>query len=159
RGEASVVAVVAAPAQPASASVQTVPLSAAQAAAPAAPPPSNVGCPTASNAGFALLGRVGPASDRPDRQHGDVNLGLRGYSAAGAAANLMVYSGPADTNAPQFTGMFQPNRIATIQSAYRVNLWYFEPERCNGTPYGCAGPADRDWPVTLIGLATTPGER
>ena len=63
-----------------------------------------------------------------------------------------------DSNAPQFSGMFQPNRMATVQSTYRVNLWVFESDKCNGAPNGCRGSAISDWPATMIGLATTPGE-
>ena len=114
------------------------------------------GCNT--GAGYDLLPRDGPASDRPDRMHGDLNLALRGYSSTDAPATLIGYNGASDPNAPQLAGMFQPNRVAAIQSVYRVNLWYFESSRCNGAPYGCAGPAITNWPVTMIGLATTPGE-
>jgi uncharacterized protein YraI len=176
RGDASAVTVAAAPAQPAPAAAQAAPAQSvpaqsaptpvpvAQAAAPAAPaaaPQSSDGCPTTSNASFELIPRDGPASDRPDRLHGDLNLGLRGYGPAApdAPATLMSYNGGADSNAPQFSGLFQPNRIANIQSVYRVNLWYFESDKCNGAPYGCAGPAVTNWPVTMIGMATTPGER
>lgn len=154
-GEVSAIRIAAAPAKP---------TALARAAAPAATAvvalaQSSSGCPTTSNASYELVPRDGPASDRPDRLHGDLNLGLRGYSPTSAPASLVDYNGTSDPNAPRFTGMFQPNRVATISSVYRVNLWYFEPQKCNGAPYGCAGPAITSWPVTLIGLATTPGER
>jgi hypothetical protein len=119
---------------------------------------SSAGCPTTSHASFELLPRDGPANDRPDRLHGDLNLSLRGYSPTDAPATLVEYTGGPDADGPQFMGMFQPPRAATIQTVYRVNLWHFEPERCPGAMYGCAGAPDTGWPVSLIGLATTPGE-
>jgi uncharacterized protein YraI len=163
RGEVSAIAVADAPAQPVGAAAQptaeAVPQ--AQVAAPTAPTAavaqSSSSCP-ATGASYGLLPRDGAASDRPDREHGDLNLALRGYGAADAPASLVDYNGSTDSNAPQFSGMFQPNRMATVQSSYRVNLWVFESDKCNGAPNGCRGSAITDWPATMIGLATTPGE-
>jgi uncharacterized protein YraI len=150
RGDASAIVTVAIP--PAPTAVPTVVRAVAAPAQPAG------GCPTTSVASYGLVPRDGPASNRPDRLHGDLNLALRGYGPSDAPAALVDYSGATDANAPHFMGMFQPNRAAAVQSAFRVNLWYFEPEKCNGAPYGCAGPVITSWPVTLLGLATAPGE-
>jgi uncharacterized protein YraI len=163
-GEAASVTVADAPTQPAALaqSAASVAQAAVQEAGPTATPaavaPSSDGCPTTSSNSYGLLPRDGPASDRPDREHGDLNLGLRGYGVTDAPASLVDYNGASDGNAPQFSGMFQPNRMATIQSTYRVNLWVFESDKCNGAPNGCRGSAITDWPVTMIGLATNPGE-
>ncbi len=169
RGDTSTAAVVSVATQPASAraaqaqDAQAAPaqaqIAAAQATATTAPQQTTSGCGASTGASYELLPRDGPASNRPDRLHGDLNLALRGYAPTDAPATLIGYNGSADPNAPQFTGMFQPNRTAPIQSAYRVNLWRFESSQCNGAAYGCAGSAVTNWPVTMIGLATTPGER
>jgi hypothetical protein len=52
------------------------------------------------------------------------------------------------------------NRQAQIVGVYRVNDWSWDPGKCGGHPRGCPGPPSDDvyWPVTMIGLATTPGE-
>jgi hypothetical protein len=88
-----------------------------------------------------------------------LNLALRGYIPSGEALGLITYEGNTDGDAPQLSGLFEPNRLARIQSVYRVNDWIWDPAKCGGHPRGCPGPpAATFWPVTLVGLATTPGE-
>ena len=131
---------------------------ASAAAAPAPAYTSMAGCPVSSGNSYELVPREGGPADRPDRQHGDLNLALRGFSPAGETAALVDYNGPTDGQAPQFSGLFVPGRFGTPTSTYRVNIWRFESSSCGGEPHGCRGPVDDKWPVTLLGLASTVGE-
>jgi hypothetical protein len=117
-------------------------------------------CPANSSAAFELIPIEGQAPrDHPADVHGDLNLALRGYIPSGEALGLITYEGNTDGDAPQLAGLFEPNRAARIQSAYRINDWIWDSSQCGGHPRGCPGPpANTFWPVTLVGLATTPGE-
>ena len=63
----------------------------------------------------------------------------------------MEYGGATDEAAPQFDGFYTPHRLPRFTSAYRVNHWYWDCD-CRGGPI-------TDWDVTLLGLATRPGQR
>jgi hypothetical protein len=80
----------------------------------------------------------------------DMNLAVRGYAPTTAYLGLVDYAGSVDVNAPQLPSLFGDNRRAAFRSAYRVNRWDWN---CNCR----AGPIVK-WDVTLLGLATTPGE-
>lgn len=112
-------------------------------------------CPTASNAVFNLIPIEGPPADRPDAQHADLNLSLRGYTPSPAPLELAFYPGQTDGDPPQLAGLFQPNRRATIIHAYQVNDWNWA---CAERAHGCATGPIQDWTVTMVGLAATPGE-
>ena len=111
-------------------------------------------CPTYSSQTYNLIPVDGDPADHPDYLHGDLNLLLRGYSEVSEVLSLVDYSGGIDSNAPQLAGLFEPNRFPGITSTHRVNDWIWG---CN-PPDGCRGPALTNWPVTLAGLSTTPGE-
>lgn len=117
-------------------------------------------CPVTSTASFDLIPIEGePVADHPDFRHGDLNLALRGYTPISASLKLEFYNGNTDPNAPQLAGLFEPNRRPKISSVYAVNEWIWDPGQCNGNPRGCRGePIEAFWPVTLLGLSTTPGE-
>jgi hypothetical protein len=114
-------------------------------------------CPSTSGASFERIPFEGAPTDHPDYLHGDLNLDLRGYSLTGASLGLVDYGNPPE-DSPQLAGLFQPNRGPDITSAYRVNSWEWDPARCGGNPHGCPGTPLTTWDVTLMGLATTPGE-
>lgn len=117
-------------------------------------------CPISSEAHFDLIPIEGqPLKDHPANVHGDLNLALRGYVPTSAKLNLVDYKGATDGDAPQLHGLFEPNRVPEITTVYRVNDWVWDSSQCGGHPRGCPGPpADTFWSVTLVGLATTPGE-
>jgi hypothetical protein len=91
-----------------------------------------------------------PPTDRPAEIHADLNLSMRGYELTNAPKVLVDYNGSGDGNAPQLPGLFADNRTAVISDVYRVYDWNWS---CN-----CRGALLANWPVTLAGLATTPGE-
>lgn len=111
------------------------------------------GCPTSSDASFEVIPIQNLSDPRPDYLHGDLNLARRGYAATGASLSLQDYAGGADPSAPQLAGLFAPNNFPGIRSVYRVNHWDWG---CG--QHGCRGDVITDWPVTLAGLRTTPGQ-
>ncbi len=130
-------------------------------AAPPTPEPTPPACPASSAAQFDLIPIEGaPSRDHPDAVHGDLNLALRGFIAADAPLEQVTYNGSTDSNAPRLHGLFEPNRQAQIIAVGQVNDWNWNPSQCGGHPRGCPAPPSEDiyWPVTMVGLATTPGE-
>ncbi|MCB0175646.1 MAG: hypothetical protein KDJ97_34400 [Anaerolineae bacterium] len=110
-------------------------------------------CPVSSVAVYELIPFSGSPTDRPDSQHGDLNLALRGYNLTTAPKQLVNYSGGADSNAPRLAGLFNPNSLSAIPNVYRVNGWDWG---CGAQ--GCATGPITDWDVTLLGLQTTQGQ-
>jgi hypothetical protein len=117
-------------------------------------------CPASLATSFELIPIEGrPTRDHPGAVHGDLNLVLRGYIPTSDRLALVDYIGATDPDAPQLSGLFEPNRVPQISSVYRVNDWIWDSSQCGGHPRGCPGPpAETFWPVTLAGLATVPNE-
>ncbi len=113
----------------------------------------NSTCPPASSAYFDSIPVAGPPSDRPAAQHADLNLALRGYLPTVADLTLVNYGGGADPAAPQLRSLFADGRIPALVAAYRVYDWDWS---CGAA--GCRGPVLTSPLVTLLGMATTPGE-
>jgi hypothetical protein len=101
----------------------------------------------------------GPPTDRPAANHADLNLAMRSYRSASAALGLVHYNpGPGtDPNAPQLPGLFTGQRTATITAAYQVYDWNWSCN-CRGGPLVGSGVPPDLFPVTLVDVATTPGE-
>ena len=116
------------------------------------PPPV---CPTTSGNTYKLIQFLGNPIDHPDRLHGDLNLAQRSYSLVdGAPLTLIDYPGATDPDSPLLFGLFSDQRVPTFIAGYNVNSWVWN---C-GTD-GCQGPPlAMDWPITLLGMQTTPGE-
>jgi hypothetical protein len=117
-------------------------------------------CPTTSEASFDLIPIEGqPRSDHPDFLHADLNLSLRGYRLISETLQLEFYNGATDPDAPQLHGLYEPNRLPIIRAVYQINNWIWDAQQCGGNPRGCRGaPVDDFWPVTMVGLATVPGD-
>ncbi|GEM_PF-961845 len=148
----------------------SAPLQAVQAAAmDSAPPVANAlattdvvepavqaavaGCAPTSTNGYTLIPMEVADAQRPDSQHGDLNLGLRGYQPSGAASEFVSYNGDPDAGAPQWAGLFADQRRAAISSVYQVRDWRWD---CGA--HGCAADWLTNYDVTLMGVATAPGE-
>jgi hypothetical protein len=91
---------------------------------------------------------------RPAASHADKNLGLRGYTPTTAPAALVDYGSGDPTQPPQLATLFGPARVPAFSAVYRANSWNWAPSPDPGAP---GGPIT-DWPVTVLGLQTTPGE-
>lgn len=102
---------------------------------------------------FSTIPVMSGPVDRPAAIHGDINLALRGYVATTATLELLDINGPTDIDAPQLNGLFLPPRLPAFRSAYQVNEWDWS---CDTD--GCRGSAIAAPPVTLLGLAASPGE-
>jgi hypothetical protein len=98
---------------------------------------------------------VGRPYDRPAAASPDTNLNVRGYTLTLDYLGLINYSGDTDPQAPQIAGVFIPPRLPPFLVAYQVRDWDWA---CN-PPDGCAGaPITWPYPVTLLEMATAPGE-
>jgi len=110
------------------------------------------GCATVSNAVYEVIPIDGGGIDHPDYAHADLNLNLRGFVAVQAPTDLVYYNGQTDSDAPQLAGLL-PHRGVQISTVYQVRDWQWG---CGS--HGCMGEAITQWPVSLIGVATSPGE-
>ena len=99
---------------------------------------------TSSNQ-YELIPLEGNRDPRPAAEHGDLNLKLRTpqrtESSQGRA--LIDLSGGADSNAPNFLPIFEPNFTAE----YTAKNW----------DWGCNCPTDWIEGTAMMGLKTTPG--
>ena len=107
-------------------------------------------CQTIPGESYATLPPVPPPTDRPAEEHADLNLALRSYDPTSAFLGLVDYNGGTDDKAPQLPGLFGDNRTPIFSAAYRVHQWDWNSNS--------RGPVITDWPVTLAGMAVTPGE-
>ena len=93
--------------------------------------------------------------DRPAADSPDTNLSVRGYVTTTDYLGLINYDGHTDPHAPQIDGVFVPPRFPPFRAVYQVREWDWG---CN-PPSGCPGaPITWPYPVTLLEMATTPGE-
>lgn len=155
--QAEVAAFAAAAAPPADTAQKMAPefAAAAEAAIQAPAPlaqPLESGCPATSTNQYTAIPIGGPAADRPDSRHGDLNLALRGYVPFDAALNLVDINGPADGDAPQLAAVVD-GRAPVFTGTYRVRDWNWG---CGGD--GCRGDELQDVEVSLLAMQTTPGE-
>jgi hypothetical protein len=107
-------------------------------------------CQPISGASYDTLPVNPPPTDRPAEQHADLNLALRGYELTFAFKGLVDYNGGGEPGAPQLPGLFTDNRTGIFSEVYQIYDWDWG---CD-----CRGDLLTKWPVTLAGLATTPGE-
>jgi len=116
------------------------------------------GCPATSSNTYQQGGAYMYDKDNPVRpawNHADKNLALRSYSSTVVSPLGFVVYAPGDpTQPPQFASIFAPDRVPSFTTAYRVNNWNWAPPPDPGTQ----GTPITTYPVTLLGLQTTPGE-
>lgn len=102
---------------------------------------------------FVTLPVTGPPIDRPPANHADLNLSLRSYGSTTATLGLVQINGDTDVHAPQLAGIFNPPRLPTFTAVYQIYDWNWG---CG--PDGCRGNPITEPNVTLLELATVPGE-
>jgi len=96
---------------------------------------------------------VGPPIDRPAAVNPDVNLALRSYVSTEDDLTLVDVGGPTDDDPPQLSTLFSPARVPQFASVWQVYDWNWS---CG--PDGCRGEPLTSPPVTLLEVATEPGE-
>jgi hypothetical protein len=102
---------------------------------------------------FDRIPIAGAPLDRPAALHPDVNLSIRSYISTTGELGLININGDTDSAAPQLIGIFDPPRLPSFTALYQVYDWNWA---CGGD--GCRGAAIT-WPeVSLLAVATTPGE-
>jgi len=122
----------------------------APAPAPEVKPSSVDPCAPIPGENYGTLPIVGPPTDRPAAEHGDINLSLRGFSRTESTLSLIDMSGPTDNRAPQLAGLFADNRTGVFNNVYRANHWDW------GT--NSRGGPVTDFDVTVAGFKVEPGE-
>lgn len=117
-------------------------------------------CPTTSTASFQTMAfNSGPYKDnRLTDENIDFRLSLLGYTAANESLTLVHYGGDTDPDAPKLYGIFSPHRIPTFTGAYHVYYWTWNEGSGAVPPYGSRGGVNVEWPVTVLDMATVPGE-
>lgn len=121
--------------------------------APSTPQPSTPKidpCAPISGETYGTLPIVGPPTDRPAAEHGDINLALRGYEPTNSTRSLIDMSGPTDSRAPQLAGLFADYRTPEISNVYRAHHWDWGSNSRGGLV--------SDFEVTVAGFAVKPGE-
>lgn len=115
-------------------------------------------CPSTSGRSYAQ----GPVQQwdgdnpvRPAQAHADKNLELRGYSRVSAAKSFVNYGSDDSNQPPQLATLFNPHRVPTFSNVFNAGAWEWAE---SPDPGSRAGPIDAPWPVTVMGLGTTPGE-
>lgn len=107
----------------------------------------SINCDTPVDSYDALF-TIGDPDTLTPETHPSYNLGYRGYEPTSAPLELVELGPVHDVNAPQFNTMFVDGRLPTFRSAYHRYRWV------NGQPQD----TNSLWDVTVLGLATTPGE-
>ncbi len=110
-------------------------------------------CPTSSGNQYTIIPMEGADTNHPDNEHGDLNLGLRGYVLTDAPLGL-VDLGAVGSDPPQMSGLFADQRQPTLTAGYRVHDWDWG---CGA--HGCAkNEVVESAEVSAAALATTAGE-
>lgn len=121
---------------------------------------SSGNCPTSSSQSYSQGTAFQFDTDNPVRpawNHADKNIELRSYTPnndPGLARELVNYGSNDPTQPPQFATMFNPAKVPDLIGFYRIYRWIWAPSPNPGT----RGEPSTVWPVTAMGLETTPGE-
>ena len=93
---------------------------------------------------------------RPARLHADKNIELRGYTpnTDPSLVKALVDYGCDDPDAPQLASLQSPHRVPPLARFYRVNHWEWH----DSPDPGVRAEPIIDYPVTALGLGTTPGQ-
>ena len=92
-----------------------------------------------------------PSGDPPAELHPDLNLSMRGWVENTTASRTLVdYNGDTDPDAPRLQDLFANRRAPVLPAVYRVYDWNWASNT--------RGALLNRFPVTLAGLAATPGE-
>jgi hypothetical protein len=106
-------------------------------------------CPSTGQS-YDLIPTTERYSGAPPHLSPDLNLTVRGWVTVNEARRLVDYNGGTDPAAPQLYSLFADDRTPTFSSTHRVYDWDWANNR--------RGDVLTLWPVTLLGMATTPGE-
>lgn len=110
-------------------------------------------CPATSHRQYDLIPMTAVDQNHPDQLHGDLSLAQRGYVASAQAATLIEQGGETDGDPPQLAGLFAAGSRRAFTSVHQVYDWQWS---CG--EHGCRGDRLTLPEVTLLGIATTPGE-
>lgn len=119
-------------------------------------------CPTTSSAQYEAISFLGSAYkyNAITDENADFRLSILGYVVTSTATLDYVNYGGGTGNGdgPQFADMFTPKRKPAFLKAYQVYQWIWSDGPGSVPPYGTRGALNTNWAVTVLELATTPGE-
>lgn len=109
-------------------------------------------CPSASSENYSSLGVISdyPKPSVPPEQNYEINMLLRGYEEVNEKKALIDYGGDTDPVMPPSLGTIFPTTPAIVRT-YKVHKWDYAQNTKSPD-------LESNWPVNLIGLATTVGE-
>ena len=111
--------------------------------------------PQAARQRLAISSRSCPSKGRwptiPTALHGDLNLGLRGYTPTEGDLSLLSINGPTAPDPPQLYHLFGDARTPQFTGIFRVYYWNWH---CG--EHGCRGEEIKQ--PSMVGMATAPGE-
>ena len=116
---------------------------------PSPSPTPDPACPATGQSYDTIPTTSGPPNP-PAASNPDLNLTIRGWVDVNEARGLVDYNGGTDSAAPQLYSLFGDNRTPTFSSTHRVYDWDWANNR--------RGNVLTNWKVTLLGMATNPGE-
>jgi hypothetical protein len=127
---------------------------------PTPTPTATYACPSSSNNQYTAGTAYQYDLDDPVRRawnNADKNIAMRSYTLntdPGLRRELIDYGADDPIAPPQFATLFSPYRVPPFAGFYRVYDWIWLPS----PDPGYRGNPLTTWPVTAMGLRTTPGE-
>jgi hypothetical protein len=106
-------------------------------------------CASIPGESYITLAVDPPPTDRPAEEHPDLNLAIRGYEFTDAEKDLVDYGGDPDPTMPPQLPTTCSGCEPPFPHVYQVYDWDWPNNR--------RGDLLTDWPVTLVGMSTTPG--
>lgn len=107
-------------------------------------------CQPIPGASYTSSPTVGETTKTPPELHGDLNIKLRGWEPATGVLGFVDYGGDTDTLAPKLNTLYTDDHIPAFVQNFAVHNWDWN----TNTP---GGPIT-DWEVTMIAMASNPGE-
>lgn len=111
------------------------------------PEPPDCNVPGSS---YGTLSIASNPTPRPVSENPDFNITVRGWRPSNGGLTLINYGPSEDGKAPQLDTLFAPRRLPAFTGGWDIYGWDWE---CM-----CPTEPNRPWDLTLLGLATTPGE-
>lgn len=115
-------------------------------------------CPVTSTQGYGTIPYDGEPykNNRLTDQNADFRLSVLGYAPVSAYLGFVTYDGTPHADAPRLHEMFSPPRVPAFIQAHQVYHWMWDEGA--PPPYGQRGTVNTQWPVTVLDVATRPGE-
>jgi len=112
---------------------------------------SSTNCPKTSHQNYSAIKVISSPTNKPAKNHPDLNLKIRGFKKTKAELKLIDLGGDTDLKAPKLTTLIKNNSQPRITQAYQVYDWNWD----NNTR---GALLNQPYSVTLISLKTNFGQ-